>query len=219
MKHTKLLALGLSAALTAGLLSGCGSSFSAAELVKNNLDLIYLDQYSDEYLEETGLTAEQAQEMYTSGLETETEYFAEIFNVDLDTCGDDIKQQIVDLYAQIYTHSKYEVGTETRSGDTYLVELTVYPMDIIQKIIDEDADTFNSDMQARSDAGEFENMTEEEYEVTWAQSVIDLVSARLDSIDYLDAQTISVQVVKDDDGLYAIDDSDFQRIDSLMISY
>ena len=51
MKRTlkKLLALALSAAVCAGLLAGCGS-FSASDLVKSNLDLIYLDQYTDDYL-------------------------------------------------------------------------------------------------------------------------------------------------------------------------
>ena len=46
-----------------------------------------------------------------------------------------------------------------------------------------------------------------------------MVSARIDSIGYLDPQTISVQVVKGEDNVYVIDDSDFSRIDSLIIAY
>ena len=49
--------------------------------------------------------------------------------------------------------------------------------------------------------------------------MIDMVSGHLDTIDYLDAQTISVQVTQDDDGAYSIDSGDFQRIDNLMIAY
>lgn len=218
MKKMKVMALALAAALCLGLLSGCGS-FSASELVKSNLDLIYLDQYSDDYLKKVGLDKEQAEQQYEGGLEVEAEYFADLFSIELDTCGDEVRQQIIDLYRQIYTHSKYEVGTESRSGDTYLVQLTVYPIDIFQKVADEDADGFWEDMQTRADAGEFADMTDEEYEVVWAQAVIDMVAARIDSIDYLDPQTISVQVVKDDDGVYSIDTSDFNRIDSLMIAY
>lgn len=44
MKKMKVIAIVLAAVLCMGLLSGCGS-FSAADLVKNNLDLIYLNQY------------------------------------------------------------------------------------------------------------------------------------------------------------------------------
>ena len=218
MKKMKVMALALAAALCLGLRSGCGS-FSASELVKSNLDLIYLDQYSDDYLKKVGLDKEQAEQQYEGGLEMEAEYFADLFSIELDTCGDEVRQQIIDLYRQIYTHSKYEVGTESRSGDTYLVQLTVYPIDIFQKVADEDTDSFWENMQTRADAGEFADMTDEEYEVAWAQAVIDMVAARIDSIDYLDPQTISVQVVKDDDGVYSIDTSDFNRIDSLMIAY
>ena len=218
MKKMEVMALALAAALCLGLLSGCGS-FSASELVKSNLDLIYLDQYSDDYLKKVGLDKEQAEQQYEGGLEMEAEYFADLFSIELDTCGDEVRQQIIDLYRQIYTHSKYEVGTESRSGDTYLVQLTVYPIDIFQKVADEDTDSFWENMQTRADAGEFADMTDEEYEVAWAQAVIDMVAARIDSIDYLDPQTISVQVVKDDDGVYSIDTSDFNRIDSLMIAY
>ena len=46
-----------------------------------------------------------------------------------------------------------------------------------------------------------------------------MVSARVDSIGYLDPQTISVQVVKGDDGRYSIDESDFSRIEGLIIAY
>lgn len=218
MKKIKVIAIVLAAVLCVGLLSGCGS-FSAAELVKNNLDLIYLNRYTDDYLTKVGLDKEQAEQQYRDGLEVEAEYFADTFSIDLDTCGDEVRQQIVDLYRRIYTHSKYEVGAESRSGSTYLVQLTVYPIDIFRKVADEDSEGFMEDMQNRVDSGEFDNITDEEYEVIWAQAIIDMVSARLDSIGYLDPQTISVQVVKDADGIYSIDENDFNRIDSLIISY
>ena len=99
------------------------------------------------------------------------------------------------------------------------MQLTVYPIDIFQKVNDEDSEAFLADIQERANAGEFVNMTDDEYEVVWAQAIIDMVSARIDSIGYLDPQTISVQVVKGEDNVYVIDDSDFNRIDSLIIAY
>lgn len=217
MKQPKLWLLTL-LTIVLGLLSGC-SSFSAAELVRNNLDLIYLDQYSDAYLKKVNLDKAQAEQQFQDGLSVEAEVFANLFNIELDDCDASIKEQILALYRQIYSHSKYEVGTESRNGDVYLVQLTVYPIDIFAKVIEEDAEEFGSTMQAREAAGEFANMTDAEFETLWAQAVIDMVSGRLDSIDYLDAQTISVQVTQDEDGAYCIDSSDFQRIDNLMIAY
>lgn len=219
MKHNvkKLLALALSAVLCLGVLSGCGSSFSATELVKGNLDLIYLNQYTDTYLKSVDLTKEEANQQYADGIAVEVDYFCNYFSIVLDSCDDTIEPQITELYHQIYEHSKYEVGGESKNGDTYLVELTVYPIDIMQKVMEEDTDAINTTWQERNAAGGLD--TEEAYETAWAQIIIDTVSARVDSIDYLDPQTISVQVTKGDDGLYAIDSNDFSRIDGLIISY
>ena len=219
MKSTlkKLLILAETAALCAALLTGCGS-FSASDLVKNNLDLIYLDQYTDEYLKKVDLTKEEAHQQYEQGIQTEVQAFAGYFNIDLDLCDSSISDEIADLYHQLYPHSKYEVGDTSTSGETYLVSLTVYPMDVIDQAMAHSTE-FGAAWQERINNGEFDDATEEQYEEAWAGAIIDLVSVQLDSIGYLDPQTISVQVTKDEDGVYGIDSSDFQRIDRLMIDY
>lgn len=219
MKHNvkKVFALVLSAVLCLAVLAGCGSSFSATELVKGNLDLIYLNQYSDSYLKSVDLTKEEANQQYEDGIAVEVDYFCNYFNVVLDSCDDTIEPQITEMYHQIYDHSKFEVGGESKNGDTYLVELTVYPIDIFQKMVEEDWDAYLAQWQERYLAGEF--ASEEEAETDWAQGLIDLVNARMDSIGYLDPQTVSVQVTKGDDGLYSIDNNDFSRIDGLMVAY
>ena len=219
MKHNvkKLLALALSAVLCLGVLSGCGSSFSATDLVKGNLDLIYLNQYTDTYLKSVDLTKDEANQQYEDGIAVEVEYFCNYFSIVLDYCDDTIEPQITDLYHQIYEYSKFEVGGESKNGDTYLVELTVYPIDIMQKVMEEDAETITATWEEMNAAGGLD--TEEAYETAWAQLIIDTVSARVGSIGYLDPQTISVQVTKGSDNLYTIDSNDFSRIDGLIIAY
>lgn len=46
-----------------------------------------------------------------------------------------------------------------------------------------------------------------------------MVNEHVSSIGYLDAQTISVQVLQDDEGLYSMDEDDFSRIDGYIIQY
>lgn len=196
-----------------------GGEAQALALVQGNLDVIYLNQYTQEYLDAVGITPEQADQEYEQGIGVERDYFAEYYNIVLADCADGIQQQIEDLYRQIYTHSKYEVGGVTWDGSAYCVELTIYPIDIMQKVINEDADAFGADWQARGEAGEFANMSDQEFETAWAQGVIDLVSARLDSIGYLDAQTITIHVEPDSTGTYSINSDDFNTIDTLMIQY
>lgn len=224
MKHMmkKVLALVLGCALGLGVLAGCGSSFSADGLVKGNLDLIYLNQYTDEYLKSVDMTAEEADAEYEAGIDVEVEYFASYFDIVLDACDDTIETQLTEMYHRIYGHSKYEVGGVSKSGDTYLVQLTVYPIDIMQKVKDEDAESFITDWSARLENGEFDPEDpdyETKLETAWAQAIIDMMNARIDTIGYLEPQTISVQVNKNENDLYTIDDSDFSRIDSLIIQY
>lgn len=214
----KGLALVLSVLMCVGILTSCGNSFSAGDLVQGNLDLIYLNKYTDEYLEKVGLTKEEADAQYEQGIDVEVDFFCEYFSIVEESCDESIHQQIVDLYHTIYKNAKYEVGGVSKNGDTYLVELTVYPIDTIQKVMLEDADAFSESWKQRVESGEFEGLDDSALETAWAQAVIDMVSARAATVGYGEPQTISVQVVNGANG-YVIDDKDFGRIDALIIAY
>ncbi len=218
MKKTRLAAL--CGILLLGLLtlSACGG-FDAKALLQGNLDVIYLGTYDADYLDSVEMTEEEAEAAYNEGIENEAAFFCDYFDVDWDALDAAGQQEILDMYKHIYQHSKYEVGEVTRNSDTYLVELTVYPMDIIQKFTEEDSDFFLDSWQHRMDTGEFDLYTEEEFEQAWSHEIVTLISARLDNIGYLDPETISVQIAQDDDGYYVITDNDFQRIDELILAY
>lgn len=213
----KWLTIAVCAALAAALLAGCGlASFDPKAHLQGNLDAQYLNKYSDEYLNSVVNTKEELEKAYDDGLDVEADYFIEYFGIVIDKCTDSVKTEIKDMYKEIYSHAKYEVGDASKSGDTYLVSLTVYPIDIVQKVVNEDWDAFAEAWQADDT---LYDMTEEEFETAWAEGVIGLFKARLDSIDYLEPETISVQIVKDESGIYTISSNDFQRIDSLIIQY
>lgn len=158
-----MLALVLGAAVCVGLLAGCGSSVPVSELVKNNLDMIYLDQCTDDFLKRIDLTKEEAHQQYEQSIQTEVQFFASYFNIDLDLCDSSISDEIADLYHQIYPHSKYEVGNTSINGETYLVSLTIYPIDVIDQAMAHSTE-FGENWQERIDSGEFDNMTEAQAE-------------------------------------------------------
>lgn len=213
----KWFTIAVCAALAAALLAGCGlASFDPKAHLQGNLDAQYLNKYSDEYLNSVVNTKEELEKAYDDGLDVEVDYFIEYFGIEIDKCADTVKTEIKDIYKEIYSHAKYEVGDASKSGDTYLVSLTVYPIDIVQKVVNDDWDAFAEAWQADDT---LYDMTEEEFETAWAEGVIGLFKARLDSIDYLEPETISVQIVKNEEGIYTISSNDFQRIDSLIIQY
>lgn len=72
------------------------------------------------------ITENECEDDYISGLESEAEYFASVFQID--NLTDDIKADIVDLYKEIYSYSKYTVSAATKQDDkTYSVKMTVEP--------------------------------------------------------------------------------------------
>ena len=97
------------------------------------------------------------------------------------------------------------------------MELTVQPIDTYSKFLAEDAEGLLADRQQRLDAGELDGMSEQQLEEDWAQSILSLMEQRLDAVGYLPAETITVRIAPDKDGYLTITDSDFARIDGLII--
>lgn len=137
MKRAKrLAALALALALALSL-AGCGAMEDVSRtLVQGNLDEIYLGKYSDEFLELVDITADEAEANYLQGLQTEAEFFTYYFDITYPT--EELTNELVELYKEIYSHSRYEVGESTKVDDTtYGVQLTIYPIDIMQKVVDQ----------------------------------------------------------------------------------
>lgn len=209
----------LSLALCAGLLAGCGNSYTAKDLVKDTLDLYFLDSPSERYLEQVNMTAEEAHDAFEHWLSLEIPFFCREFEVELDSCQAQIETQIVELYHEIYRHSKYEVGESGKSGSAYPVEVTIYPIDILQKVFDSYLDGYAADFNERIASGAYDGISEVEFETLWAQGVIDLVNEHLGELDHLAPETMTVRVEKDTDGLYFVNTEDFQRADELILAY
>ena len=221
MKKAKR-ALALAAALVLALsLAGCGTLMtdSVKTLVQGNMDELYLGKYDEAYLELVDSTAEESEQNYLGGLEYEAEYFAQYVNVE--NLTDEIKAEIVELYKEIYSHSKYEVGEASKVDETtYGVKVTIYPLDVIQKVLEE-SDAAIEELNAQFT--EEQLATEEgyaEYDAAWARMFISLCREKLSDAGYLEPEEIVVQVVQDPaDGLWTISENDFQRVDSYIIAY
>ena len=227
-KRSIFLALALVFAM---LLTGCSgflnkgvSTDSIAALVTGQLESYYHDNVTDEYasLLGDGTTADDLHDSYEFNVDYEANYFMSLFQIDTDYISQDTYDRAVNLYRQIYAYSKFEIGSVSKQSDSdkYLVDVTVYPIDIVVNFYNEDAEAAPAEWDARVDAGEFNDGTQEAFEEAWADHVLTLFENRLSDIGYLDPTTISVQVIKDeDDGLYYVETTDLQRIDQYMISY
>lgn len=230
MRSRKAMAFIAIALVLALSLSGCGvlsllgadPTESVRTLVQGNLDEIYLGKYNSDFLELTDTTEEEAEQNYLDGLAVEAQVFAQLCSIDYLT--DELEAEVVDMYKEIYSHSKYELGEVQKiDDDTYGVQLTIYPIDIMQQLIDASgaaAEEFNAQYSEEeqalinSDADAYAA-----YDEAWARMTIELCRSLIPNIGYMDPVTMLVQVVRDTDGLWVIDDNDFNEIDLNIIYY
>lgn len=223
-----LLALGLTLCLTA-----CGGSgltaMDATGYVQGLLDKTYLGQFSESYLESVEVTKETAREDYEEGLEVEYAYFAAAFEFDTKFVTDELKQQVIDLLADIYLHSAYEVKGAVAEGKGFAVEVAVKPIDIIPLVSETYMEDFAAEFAAAfadMDLATVEAMSAEEqeafwlsYETRWVGGIVALFREHMDELGYLEEQSIRVQFQPDEEGCYAISDEDFASIDALILAY
>lgn len=226
--YKRFLAVLLAALLALGLIA-CGATESQEEpsmedlailLVQGNLDEIYLGTVSQEYLDLIGSTKEEARETYEDGLSVEAEFFADYF--DINFLPDPLKAQIIDLYREIYSHIRYTVVEAGKVDDNiYAVKIDVEPINIMELAKAAEDEAMSSFSAKYADA-DVDSMTDEEYaayDADWAQAVIAMVKEQIPQLGYKPAVHLTVQVVRDDDGIWQISDDDIVNLDAQMIYY
>lgn len=208
----------LLAVCLAVLMCAC-SSVSRAEIaayVEGTFDSIYLNKNSEDYLKMVGSTAEECEEDYNRYVLNEVDYFKNY--MDISDVSDETEQRIVNIIDTLYKNSKYEIGEVTISSDRFLVSVTIYPIDVISRALDDGITEFERSYTDSVSRGKYDEKSDSELEEMWAQGIISEVEAKMTDIGYLDPVTISVQVVEDEDGYY-ISDDDLVRVDELVIEY
>ena len=203
--------------------SGCsiissifGAKFDAAGYVQGGLDCLYKGEF-DQYLELTNATEEEAQKTYEDGLEAEADVFEQYIAAE-GAVTDASRAKIIELYKAIYAKSSYTVKLLSETNGVYVVEVVINPIDIFTKCYD-DATAFVNEFYEKDDAGEFDGLTEEEYNDRYVQGLLDIYTAYVPEIGYTEAKTLTVQVKQDDSGLYTLSDDDMQNIDTWIIEY
>lgn len=220
---TTALVLALSLALLLPL-SACGGGLSAddAQLyVQGVLDENYLGKADPDFLKLIDSTEEETEEVYAGSMETEAQFFLDSF-VESELSQEEqdrLLDELSAMYRQIYAHSKYTVESASEVDDTtFGVKVTVEPIDIFHQVADELNNGAADELNSRYP----DQMTDEEYmayEVEWVELFMDLTYEKLPQLDYLEPQTLLVQVALGDDDYWTIPDEDFWAVDALVIDY
>ena len=199
MKRMKRLMVILLAAVLCVSLAACGggglTANDATVYVQGLLDRTYLGQHNEEYMELVGTDEETMEQYYQDGLYAEAEYFAYYF--DLYDPSEELMDDLVEFYGQLYKNSKYEVHPASKlSSGGYAVEVVVYPMDLIT-LMSEDYEAVLDDFWGEYTQEDVDAMTDEEYialDNQWGYELLDLAYEKLPEVGYEEAVYLTVQV-------------------------
>jgi len=235
MKHLKKLAAACLALAMVLALTACedGKGMKPADataLVKGNLDEIYLGVFDPDYLESVGITENQAEETYLGGMESEAQYFFYYYGYEdsYNYVTEEQMQEAVDMYKEIYSKARYTVQDAVEQSDgTFAVKVVFEPIDVHSQITDEDFGAFAEDFFAGFEDVDTESMTDEEWDAwlteefypAYNKAILELVKPKVATLGYEKENSTVIQVVKDEDGYYTMDDTGFQTLDSLLITY
>lgn len=224
MKLKKWLCAAAAVVMVAGM-AGCGNlvssltgrNFDAGKYVDACISFLYRGEF-DAYMEQVEISLGEAQKDYQAGIESEVQYLLNQF--DCPEVTPQVTKSLTQFYTDLYKKTKFEIKNTTKiDKDTYSVSVEIYPLDTFKNARDEINDFIDS-FNARNDEGEFADMTVVEYDSTFMEGVLAVLNTYLSKTDYLEPQTILVQVVRDpEDGMWGIPDVDAQNIDNLIIDY
>ena len=191
--HSKLVILGLAATLVMTSLTGClhRKKTTYQTYMQNVLDVNYKGSF-DGYVKDNDGSEEDASAIYSDSID----YLAGqlINHYSLNNAETDEVDAIFEETAKvIYSKAKYEVSRAYKSGSDYYVDVTVYPMDILNQAFD-DVFAYIDDYNKKISAGDFNNTTKEDYEKDFAQGVSDILKNKAADMDYRSPVVVSVKI-------------------------
>lgn len=217
LKRTAAAALSLCLLLA---LAACGekglTEKDAETYVKGHLDAAYLGSYDQAYIDLVDdMTEKDAQDMHDQNVEDEADILLEFLTIDEPT--DELRKQAQDLVREIYSHSKYTVGsaTKTKDGD-FAIEVVVSPMEILTLQTEDDF------MDALEESGYADALTDEEIaqaDIRLGEILLDQLKDLLPQLSYGKDQVIMLQLKPDDEGYYSLVDTGMITLDGCIIDY
>ncbi len=195
--------------LLAAMVAGCGGGMTAEdakEYVQAVLDASYKGEF-DSYMELTDSTEEEAVSMYEGNVD------ATMATVGFDEMGisEDMQEDYRQLFLDLAKQAKYSLGEATEIENGYEIEVTIEPFIGMNDLENELTNILMQDLAAAA-----EIPTEEELNQMTMQTLYDLLSEKVASPEYGEAQTMTVRVTVDSDNVYSIPEEDTTALDSAM---
>lgn len=201
------------------LLTSCAKSeFKADEYVYGMLTNVFKGEVTDTYAEIVQMDKAELLQDHVDFMDVEVDFFAKYFEMVLT-----LKTQfsVNGLVKQLYANSKFEVGKPIKDNDTgYRVDVTVYPIDTILKLADNEWETFKVQFEKDIESGVYDALENDEArEDYFTNQIVALFDKYRDNITYADPKVYTVKVLLGEDNLYYVDETDISSILNNILLY
>lgn len=215
-RYSRMMLLGLTTALTLTSLTGClhRKKTTYQTYMQNILDVNYKGSF-DGYVDDNDGSKDDAQAMYDDTIDYLSDQLINHYSL-TNADSDEVKSIFNETAKTIYSRAKYEVSQAYKNGDDYYVDVTVYPMDILNQAFD-DVFAYIEESNKKIAAGDFNNTEKEDYEAQFAQGVADIIQGKSSSMEYRSPVVVSVKITDDGD-YYCADPSGLSQVDASMLA-
>ncbi len=200
------------------VLSLAGCTFGESGKYKYYVEGIVSANYlgiPDEYIKATGADKSEAGVLYLQNVIRLSENINNYYGFSINS-DHELYNKLTDLSKKIYSKAKYEVGdVHTEAGANY-VDITIYPINILNQTVPE-VDAYINDFNQRVQNGEYNDYTQDAYESEFASGILDILLNACDSMEYKEPVKLSIMIVSNEDSFY-ISDSDLRAIDANIIA-
>jgi hypothetical protein len=189
-------------------------------MVQGNLDALYLAKFDPDYIKVVRTTESACEQDYLDGLDVEAEVFSIYYG--LEYLDGALRQEVIDLYKDIYAHARYTVSPVVRADkDTYTAEVTVAPIDIFQRVED-NWEAGLAGIYEKYAGVDFTQATEAEYaafEADVVRALLAMFRQQLPNLGYRDEETLTLEIKKDEAGLWCFTEKSLYAFDERVIYY
>ena len=171
-------------------------------------DLSYLDAYTQYvqsimdanyhgdctlYMQITGASEQQAGKMAEAHAVNLAEQMAELYAIQLKQIPAEIGDRLTEVAYDVYEKSVYTVSDAEKVGEKIYVSISVQPLKFYHGVA-EQIEAYIENFNARAKDGEFEHLTESEYENEYAKGVLDILEASTENLEFEDERTYRIQI-------------------------
>lgn len=212
MKRMKRwITFGLTALIALGL-AACAPKFDAAGYVKATLDTVTRNDV-EKFMELTKASKEDAEKVYTDNLEQAASM------LDFMNLSDELTASYNDYMKKVLAKTKYNVLEAKETDDGFEVDVEVEPLkafDGAVEAITKKTEEYVAEITEQVLNGE-EEPTEEEITAVIFEYLMEHLNSNLNTPQYSEKVTVTVNVEKNDDGLYQITEKSMEELDTALI--